>query len=174
MILIDHAVVGNEHESFTRNRPKTHLHRTANLGGDLGDTIPRHPLQLCVASAERQGLAEGSLKPPVARTFPRDQIAEARRYAESNQQIGKIVETVFWRATPSRRAISLMWSGDAYATIRWRWEVAGGRGTEVTDRDRCSRGTRLTHARSPAQRVSSKEKEKERTGSARSGFWTPP
>jgi NADPH:quinone reductase-like Zn-dependent oxidoreductase len=40
------------------------------------------------------GLAKGSLKPLVARTFPLDQIVEAHRYLESNQQIGKIVVTV--------------------------------------------------------------------------------
>jgi NADPH:quinone reductase-like Zn-dependent oxidoreductase len=40
------------------------------------------------------GLADGSLKPIVARTFPLDQIVEAHRYLESNRQIGKIVVTV--------------------------------------------------------------------------------
>ncbi|AGA28521.1 zinc-dependent alcohol dehydrogenase family protein [Singulisphaera acidiphila] len=41
-----------------------------------------------------EGLAEGSLKPVIARTFPLDQIVEAHRYLESNQQIGKVVVTV--------------------------------------------------------------------------------
>jgi NADPH:quinone reductase-like Zn-dependent oxidoreductase len=40
------------------------------------------------------GLAAGSLKPIVARTFPLEDIAEAHRFMESNQQIGKIVVTV--------------------------------------------------------------------------------
>jgi NADPH:quinone reductase-like Zn-dependent oxidoreductase len=40
------------------------------------------------------GLAEGRLRPIVAKTFPLDQIVEAHRYLESNQQIGKIVVTV--------------------------------------------------------------------------------
>jgi NADPH:quinone reductase len=40
------------------------------------------------------GLAAGKLKPVIARTFPLDQIVEAHRYMESNQQIGKIVVTV--------------------------------------------------------------------------------
>jgi NADPH:quinone reductase-like Zn-dependent oxidoreductase len=40
------------------------------------------------------GLAEGSFKPLVAKTFPLEQIVEAHRYLESNQQIGKIVVTV--------------------------------------------------------------------------------
>jgi NADPH:quinone reductase-like Zn-dependent oxidoreductase len=41
-----------------------------------------------------EGLADGSLKPIVARTFPLEQIVEAHRFLESNQQIGKIVVTV--------------------------------------------------------------------------------
>jgi NADPH:quinone reductase-like Zn-dependent oxidoreductase len=40
------------------------------------------------------GLADGSFKPIVAKTFPLDQIVEAHRYLESNQQIGKVVVTV--------------------------------------------------------------------------------
>ena len=40
------------------------------------------------------GLAERSLRPIIARTFPLDQIVEAHRYLESNEQIGKIVVTV--------------------------------------------------------------------------------
>jgi NADPH:quinone reductase-like Zn-dependent oxidoreductase len=41
-----------------------------------------------------EGLADGSLKPIIAKTFPLEQIVEAHRYLESNQQIGKIVVTV--------------------------------------------------------------------------------
>jgi NADPH:quinone reductase-like Zn-dependent oxidoreductase len=41
-----------------------------------------------------EGLADGSLEPIIARTFPLDGIVEAHRYMESNQQIGKIVVTV--------------------------------------------------------------------------------
>lgn len=40
------------------------------------------------------GLASGKLKPIVAKTFPLDQIVDAHRYLESNEQIGKIVVTV--------------------------------------------------------------------------------
>lgn len=39
------------------------------------------------------GLARGKLKPVIAKTFPLDQIADANRYLESNQQVGKIVVT---------------------------------------------------------------------------------
>ena len=40
------------------------------------------------------GLASGKLRPVIARTFALAEIAEAHRYLESNQQIGKIVVTV--------------------------------------------------------------------------------
>jgi NADPH:quinone reductase-like Zn-dependent oxidoreductase len=40
------------------------------------------------------GLAGGSLKPLIAKTFPLDKIVQAHGYLESNQQIGKIVVTV--------------------------------------------------------------------------------
>ena len=39
-------------------------------------------------------LQSGALKPRIAKTFSLDQIVEAQRYMESNQQIGKIVVTV--------------------------------------------------------------------------------
>jgi NADPH:quinone reductase-like Zn-dependent oxidoreductase len=41
-----------------------------------------------------EGLADGSLRPIIARTFAFEQIVEAHRYLESNQQIGKVVVTV--------------------------------------------------------------------------------
>ncbi len=40
------------------------------------------------------GLADGSLKPLIAKTFPLEKIVEAHRYLESNQQIGKVVVTI--------------------------------------------------------------------------------
>jgi NADPH:quinone reductase-like Zn-dependent oxidoreductase len=40
------------------------------------------------------GLANGSLRPVIARTFAFDEIAEAYRYLESNQQFGKVVVTL--------------------------------------------------------------------------------
>lgn len=41
-----------------------------------------------------KGLVSGALKPVIAKTFSLDQIAEAHRYMEGNEQIGKIVVTV--------------------------------------------------------------------------------
>ncbi len=40
------------------------------------------------------GLSAGRLKPLIARTFPLQDIVEAHRYLESNQQVGKVVVTV--------------------------------------------------------------------------------
>ena len=40
------------------------------------------------------GLISGQLTPVIAKTFPLDQIVQAHRFLESNQQIGKIVVTV--------------------------------------------------------------------------------
>jgi len=39
-------------------------------------------------------LAKGSFKPHVDRTFPFEQAADAYRYLESNQQVGKVVITL--------------------------------------------------------------------------------
>lgn len=41
-----------------------------------------------------EGLESGALVPRIDRTFPLDQIAEAHRYLEASQQVGKIVVTV--------------------------------------------------------------------------------
>jgi NADPH:quinone reductase-like Zn-dependent oxidoreductase len=41
-----------------------------------------------------EGLADGSFMPLIAKKFPLDQIVEAHRYLESNQQVGKVVVTV--------------------------------------------------------------------------------
>jgi NADPH:quinone reductase-like Zn-dependent oxidoreductase len=41
-----------------------------------------------------EGLADGTFKPLIARTFPLEQIVDAHRFLESNQQVGKVVVTV--------------------------------------------------------------------------------
>jgi NADPH2:quinone reductase len=41
-----------------------------------------------------KALSEGKLNPVIAKTFPLDEIVEAVRYLESNQQVGKVVVTV--------------------------------------------------------------------------------
>jgi NADPH:quinone reductase-like Zn-dependent oxidoreductase len=40
------------------------------------------------------GLVSGALKPIIARTFPLEEIVQAHRFMESNEQLGKIVVTV--------------------------------------------------------------------------------
>ncbi|MEJ1977112.1 MAG: zinc-binding dehydrogenase [Acetobacteraceae bacterium] len=41
-----------------------------------------------------KGIDAGHFKPLIARTFPFEEIVEAHRYMESNQQVGKIVVIV--------------------------------------------------------------------------------
>ncbi len=41
-----------------------------------------------------KGLASGALKPIIDRTFKFDEMADAHRYLEGNEQFGKIVVTV--------------------------------------------------------------------------------
>jgi NADPH:quinone reductase-like Zn-dependent oxidoreductase len=80
-------------------QPTMHPHwpaalKNLSIRGWVASTIWNQPERFARAkSLVLQGLAEGHLKPVVARTFPLAQIAEAHRYLESNQQIGKIVVT---------------------------------------------------------------------------------
>ena len=71
------------------------------LAKDL--TIRTYKLMLITARAERlerakawilEHLESGALKPKIARVFPFDQVVQAHRYMESNEQIGKIVISV--------------------------------------------------------------------------------
>jgi NADPH:quinone reductase-like Zn-dependent oxidoreductase len=39
-------------------------------------------------------LAAGVFTPRIAKTFPLSQVADAQRYMESNEQVGKVVVTV--------------------------------------------------------------------------------
>jgi NADPH:quinone reductase-like Zn-dependent oxidoreductase len=41
-----------------------------------------------------EGLADGAFHPTISRTFPFDQIADAHRFMESGEQVGKIVITL--------------------------------------------------------------------------------
>jgi len=70
------------------------------LGNNL--TVRGYTLFSIVTNSERlerskrwvfDRLASGKLKPIIARTFTLDQIVDAHRYMESNEQIGKIVVT---------------------------------------------------------------------------------
>jgi NADPH:quinone reductase-like Zn-dependent oxidoreductase len=68
-----------------------------------GLTIRGYTLFEINADPERQGrakkfiidkLADGTFKPLIAKIFKLDEIVQAHRYMESNEQIGKIVVTV--------------------------------------------------------------------------------
>ncbi len=81
-------------------QPTPYPHWTAafkglSLRGWVATQIWGRPERYARATALiRQGLKEGRLKPVISRTFTLDQIVEAHRYLESNQQIGKVVVTV--------------------------------------------------------------------------------
>jgi NADPH:quinone reductase-like Zn-dependent oxidoreductase len=73
----------------------------AALAKDL--TIRAYKLMLITAHAERlerakawilEHLESRALKPKIARVFPFDQVVQAHRYMESNDQVGKIVISV--------------------------------------------------------------------------------
>lgn len=65
------------------------------LRGYLVHEIIRDPTRLRAAKTFIfEGLASGALKPVIARTFPFEQIVEAHRFLESNEQFGKVVVTV--------------------------------------------------------------------------------
>ena len=71
------------------------LGRWTTIRGYVMMEITGDPARLEKAvSFINEGLADGSLRPIIARTFPLDDIVEAHRYLESNQQIGKVVVTV--------------------------------------------------------------------------------
>ena len=78
-------------------QPTMHPHWPAALSnlsvrGWVASTIWNHPERFARAKALiLRGLAEGRLKPVIAKTFRLEDIAEAHRYLESNQQVGKIV-----------------------------------------------------------------------------------
>ena len=81
-------------------QPTLHPHwpaafKNLSIRGWVASYIWKHPERLNRARLHiTQGLAEGRLKPVVARVFPLAMMVEAHRYLESNQQVGKVVVTV--------------------------------------------------------------------------------
>ncbi|MER9102764.1 zinc-dependent alcohol dehydrogenase family protein [Mesorhizobium sp. M0848] len=68
------------------------LSKTLTLRGYLVHQITGNPVKLEAAKAFIvEGLQSGALRPIIDRTFAFDQIVEAHRYLESNEQFGKIV-----------------------------------------------------------------------------------
>lgn len=71
------------------------LSKTLTLRGYLVHEITGDPARLEPAKAFiLDGLTSGTLRPVIDRAFPFDDIVEAHRFLESNQQFGKIVVTV--------------------------------------------------------------------------------
>ena len=81
-------------------QPTMHPHwpaalKNLSIRGWVASTIWNRPDRFAHAKdLILRGLAEGHLKPVIAKTFVLDDIVDAHRYLESNQQIGKIVVTV--------------------------------------------------------------------------------
>ncbi len=72
----------------------TVLSKCLTLRGYLVHEIIGDPARLKAAKAFiLDGLMSGSLRPVIAKTFPFEQIVEAHRFLESNEQFGKIVVT---------------------------------------------------------------------------------
>ena len=66
-----------------------------SLRGWVASFIWNHPDRFARATdLVLRGLTGGQLKAVIDKTFPLDEIVEAHRYLESNQQIGKVVVTV--------------------------------------------------------------------------------
>lgn len=73
----------------------TVLSRSLVLRGYRVHEIVRDPARLAAAKAFiLDGLADGALRPIIAKVFPFEEIVEAHRYLESNVQFGKIVVRV--------------------------------------------------------------------------------
>jgi NADPH:quinone reductase-like Zn-dependent oxidoreductase len=81
-------------------QPTTHPHwpaafKNLSIRGWVASTIWNVPDRFARAKdLILRGLADGHLKPVIAKTFPLQEIAAAHRYLESNQQVGKVVVTV--------------------------------------------------------------------------------
>lgn len=78
-------------------QPTLHPHwpaafKNLSIRGWVASTIWNHPERFARAKELiLRGLAEGHLKPVVARTFRLGEIVQAHQFLESNQQVGKIV-----------------------------------------------------------------------------------
>jgi NADPH:quinone reductase-like Zn-dependent oxidoreductase len=81
-------------------QPTMHPHwpaafKNLSIRGWVASTIWNDPDRFARAQELiLRGLADGHLRPVIAKTFPLEEIVEAHRYLESNQQLGKIVVTV--------------------------------------------------------------------------------
>ncbi|MFJ4345705.1 zinc-dependent alcohol dehydrogenase family protein [Pseudomonas sp. NPDC089401] len=91
-ILLEYGALSSEPTPFPLF---TVLGKSLTLKGYLYNEIVSDPAALARAKAFIiEGLASGELKPIIARTFALDEIQQAHRYLEANQQVGKVVVTV--------------------------------------------------------------------------------
>lgn len=91
-ILIEYGGLSPEPTPFPLVKVLT---KSLTLRGYLVHEIIRDAARLAKAKAFiLGGLADGVLKPVIARTFPFEEIVEAHRFLESNTQFGKIVVTI--------------------------------------------------------------------------------
>jgi NADPH:quinone reductase-like Zn-dependent oxidoreductase len=80
-------------------QPTPHPHwpaalKNLSIRGWVASTIWNFPDRFARAQELiLRGLAEGHLRPVIAKTFRLDNIVDAHRYLESNEQVGKIVVT---------------------------------------------------------------------------------
>lgn len=91
-VLIEYGGLSSEPTPFPLGAV---LGKTLTLRGYLVHEITGDPVKLEAAKAFiLEGLEAGALKPVIDRAFRFDQIVEAHRYLESNEQFGKIVVTI--------------------------------------------------------------------------------
>ena len=91
-MLVVHGALSSEPTPFPL---KTALRKSLTVRGYVFSEVVGNREKLARArDFILQGLASGALKPVIDRSFEFDDIVEAHRYLESNQQIGKIVVTV--------------------------------------------------------------------------------
>jgi NADPH:quinone reductase-like Zn-dependent oxidoreductase len=91
-ILIEYGLLSGEPTPFPAFNA---LVKSLTMRGFIYAEIVANAHKLAAAkSFILEGLTSGALKPLIAKTFTFDQIVEAHRYLESNQQMGKIVVTI--------------------------------------------------------------------------------
>jgi len=91
-ILIEYGGLSPERTPFPLVNVLT---KSLMLRGYLVHEIIRDPARLAKAKAFiLDGLSGGALRPIIAKTFRFEEIVEAHRFLESNEQFGKIVVTI--------------------------------------------------------------------------------
>ena len=91
-ILVQYGVLSSEATPYPL---LTVLSKSLTLKGFLYTEIVSDDAALAAGKAFiSEGMASGELKPIIARTFTLDEIQQAHRFLESNEQIGKVVVTV--------------------------------------------------------------------------------